>query len=426
MEHLTQKQLGDYSQNRLSAAELLAVSDHVAGCEHCREALEGAISGDAAFFAVHTEAFADEATAHLTPEQTADYVDKNLSGEALQMVQDHVGNCEPCAFAVADLRAFRNEIAPSLDREYHPASVPVQTESPKGPGFSLRKLFRISPVPAFGTAALVILFFGLIGYLVWRTPERGQEIVVVPTPSPQPSPSPQPAAQPRQPVTFVAQLTDGNGVVTLDHEGQLAGADNLPPAYQSLLKKALSSQRIERSSQLEGLTRPTSSLMGSDQQGQEFSVSEPVGNVVMTNRPTFRWSKMEGATGYVVEVYDQEFKPVANSPQQTQNAWTTTLARGNVYSWQVKAIKEGQEITSPRPPAPQAKFRILDQAKVNELAKAKRAYGSSHLTLGLLYADAGLLREAEEEFRALRRANPKNEVARNLLRQVQAMRARSE
>jgi len=66
----------------------------------------------------------------------------------------------------------------------------------------------------------------------------------------------------------------------------------------------------------------------------------------------------------------------------------------------------------------------MDQAKVNELAKAKRAYASSHLTLGLLYAEAGLLKEAEQELRLLRKANPNSELARTLLRQVQALRQR--
>ena len=88
----------------------------------------------------------------------------------------------------------------------------------------------------------------------------------------------------------------------------------------------------------------------------------------------------------------------------------------------MKAIKDGQEVTSPRPPAPQAKFRVLDQAKASELTKAKRAYGSSHLTLGLLYAEAGLLKEAEAELRLLRRANPDSEIVKNLQRQIQAMR----
>jgi hypothetical protein len=102
------------------------------------------------------------------------------------------------------------------------------------------------------------------------------------------------------------------------------------------------------------------------------------------------------------------------------------LARGEVYSWQVKATKDGQEVTSPRPPAPQAKFRILDQAKVNELAKARRAYGSSHLTLGLLYADAGLLKESEQELLKLQNANSDSELVRKLLRHVQALRRRNE
>ena len=57
-----------------------------------------------------------------------------------------------------------------------------------------------------------------------------------------------------------------------------------------------------------------------------------------------------------------------------------------------------------------------------ELAAARRAYGSSHLTLGLLYADAGLLREAEQEFRLVQKANPNSDLARNLLRNVQSLR----
>jgi hypothetical protein len=148
----------------------------------------------------------------------------------------------------------------------------------------------------------------------------------------------------------------------------------------------------------------------------------------MTTRPTFRWSRLEGTSAYVVEVYDDKFNLVVASPQLTNNSWSVprSVARGKVYSWQVKAIKEGQEITSPRPPAPQAKFRILDQAKANELMKARRAYPSSHLALGLLYAEAGLLDEAERELRLLQRANPGSEIARSLLSQIQALRRRSE
>ena len=425
MEHLTQKQVEAYSQNQLPATELLAVSDHLDECDLCRQRVEAGLNGDASFFALHEETFGEDglSTAHLTVDQTAEYVDKNLSGEELQVVTDHLGSCEQCAFAVEDLRAFRNEIAPSLDRGYRPAAVPVATASSWRERFV--SLFRISPVPAFGGAALALILLAFIAWVVWRTPKNDhrEEVVVVPSPSLQPTPAPVPSVQP-EPVAVVAQLNDGAGVVSLDKEGKLSGADGLPSGYQDLLKKALNGQRIEKSSQLQGLTRPPSALMGSNDQAREFSVLEPGGNVLLNDRPTFRWSKMEGATGYVVEVYDDQFKLVSSSPQVTNLQWTATeaLPRGHVYSWQVKAIKDGQETTSPRPPAPQAKFRVLDQAKANELTRAKRAYGSSHLTLGLLYAEAGLLREAEAEFRLLQRANPDSEIAKTLLRQIQSMR----
>jgi hypothetical protein len=211
--------------------------------------------------------------------------------------------------------------------------------------------------------------------------------------------------------------------LTLDQEGELSGADDLPAAYQRMLKDALATGRIERSSQLEGLSRRPSSLMSTDDEGNEFSVIEPVGRVIMTDRPRFGWTAMEGATGYIVEVYDRNFDPVATSPQLTGRSWSApSLPRGKVYGWQVKAIKDGQEFTSPRPPAPQARFRILDQAKASELRKAREAYRSSHLTLGLLYAEAGLVREAEQELRALQKANPDSEVARVLLGQIQSLR----
>ena len=425
VEHLTQEQIEDYSKHRLAAAELLNVSDHLGECEACRGIIEAGSNGDAAFFALHGETLDGELGAHLNAEQAAEYVDRSLSGEALQMVDDHLASCEACAFAVADLRAFRNEIAPSLDREYSPATVAVTTKQSWRSRFA--SVFRVLPVPAFGGAALAVLLLAIVAWLAWRTPRQtGPEVAVAPSPASQPSPSTEassvPSPQPAPAATVVAQLNDGDRVFALDQEGKLSGADDLPPAYKNLITKALSSQRIEKSSQLQGLTRPPSSLMSTDNQKDLFSVIDPVGNVLLTNSPTFRWSALDRATGYVVEVYDEQFKQVASSPKLTNPSWTTRLPRGHVYSWQVKATKDGQELTSPRPPAPQAKFRVLDQARANELARAQRAYASSHLTLALLYADSGLLKEAEQELRLVRKANPNSDVATKLLRQIQALR----
>ena len=136
VEHLTQKQVEDYCQQRLRVAELLSVSDHLGECETCRQQIECAMNGDAAFLALRSEVFGEAAEissqrlvrAHLTPEQAAGYVDRNLSGEELQMVADHLTSCEQCALAIDDLHAFKNQIAPSLKREYHPAPDHSPTE----------------------------------------------------------------------------------------------------------------------------------------------------------------------------------------------------------------------------------------------------------------------------------------------------------
>ena len=447
VEHLTQKQFEGYRQRQLEVAELLSVCDHLGVCEACRRRVEGRGEGDETFFALRSELFGEAAEgspthaarAHLSAEETALYVEGTLSGEGLQTVSDHLSSCEHCAFSVEDLRAFRDEVAPTLEHEYRPAAVPASSAGWWRRAFaSLPSVFRVSPVPAFG-AALAVILLAVFGWLIWRA-QRGselrQEVVVAPSPSSQPTPvviaptpsEPEPLPTQPEPAPAVAQLNDGGGQLALDREGILSGADALPPAYREMLKGALAGRRVERSPQLKGLSRPGSSLMSSETEGGKFSVLDPVGSVLLNDRPTFRWSALDGATAYVVEVYDEGFNLVASSPQLTTRSWAApqTLARGKVYSWQVKAIKDGEEVKSPRPPAPQAKFRVLDRAKADELARAKRAYPSSHLTLGLLYAEAGLLKEAEQELRLLQRANPNSELARTLLRQVQALRRRSE
>ena len=101
-----------------------------------------------------------------------------------------------------------------------------------------------------------------------------------------------------------------------------------------------------------------------------------------------------------------------------------SLARGVTYSWQISASKDGETVVSPKPPLPQARFRILDQAAVLALANLKRSAGSSHLAMGVFYWKHGLIEDAEREFQALAAANPNSNVARELLKSVRALRRR--
>jgi anti-sigma factor RsiW len=421
IEHLTQNQLENYSRQKLPAAELLSVSDHLSTCAACRRLLETTLDTDAAFFAVQSEVFgqAEEVGvtsgtgAHPAFEATAGYVDGTLPKEEMQVFTDHLSRCEQCALAVDDLRAFRKRIAPTLRHKYRPA-IHVPAENWWHRLFALLPSpFRTSPALAFASAVIVLLLT-VTGFVIWQQLQRGGTKQETAASAPEAS----------VPAGVIAELRDGPDRLVLDQQGRLTGADDLPPGYRRSVQEALDGQRLEKSALLEGLSRPASSLMGGDDQGKQFSVIGPVGKVLLTDRPMFRWSRLDGATGYVVEIYDEKFKSVATSPTLTADSWTVPkpLRRDRVYSWQVKAIKDGQQFISPRPPAPQATFRVLDQAKTTELVEAQRVYASSHLTMALLYAQAGMLDEAEEELRALQKANPDSELVVRLLENVQAMR----
>jgi hypothetical protein len=152
----------------------------------------------------------------------------------------------------------------------------------------------------------------------------------------------------------------------------------------------------------------------------EFSVTSPVGIVIETDRPTFRWTPVDGGASYTVTIYDSNVTKVAESEPVTSTEWAlpSALARGRIYIWQVRAVRDGRQMIAPSPAAGRAKFKVLEQSWAEQIAIAKRSGFKSHLVMGLLYAEAGLLNEAERELEALQKANPTSAIARKLLRDV--------
>jgi Putative zinc-finger len=419
-EHLTSAQVLNWRRRNLKPAELLGADDHLAGCEECRRLAESALDNDAT--GVYA-GLADGAAVgqHLSFDQSADYVDGLLTGAERRMIEDHLASCARCAPLTTDLRAFRNEIAPELDREYRPRDVTEGTPS----GWLDRVVAGLPPplfkIPSWIYAAAALSLLAAAAWIVMSNRTSPQIVQTSPTPATSPSvnfASPRPETAPA-----LVRLNDGGSSLTLDAQGRLTGVDQWPPEYRRMAEDALSNQRAPRSPMLAGLSRQRSSLMGGADDGPRFAIIEPAGKVLLASPPVFKWTRLVGAESYVVEVYDAKFNLVSSSPLLTGLSWTAPqLARGQVYSWQVKALKGGQEFIAPSPPAPDAKFRILDQAAAAEIARARRDYASSHLLLGLLYARAGLLDEAEREFRALQSVNPDSDAPRKLAASVSASR----
>jgi len=106
--------------------------------------------------------------------------------------------------------------------------------------------------------------------------------------------------------------------------------------------------------------------------------------------------------------------------RRADRVWTSpALRRGMIYSWEVVAVRNGQEVRSPVAPAPRAQFKILEAEKLLELTNLKKHKPISHLTLGLTFARFGLLVEAEGQLQILARENPNSPIATRLLRTVQ-------
>jgi hypothetical protein len=206
-------------------------------------------------------------------------------------------------------------------------------------------------------------------------------------------------------------------------QGDVVNIEKLSPALHRVIASALTTQRLERPKALAELNGTRGTLLSESGNGLSFRLLSPVGKVLQSSSPTFRWQTLEGASSYAVSIVDDKLNEVAASGPLDKTEWRAPvqLKRGGVYSWQVTAIKDGAQITSPAMPAPQAKFKILEQTADEELKSLKREFPNYHLGLGVLYARASLLDEAEREFQAELKANPGSTVARKLLSNVRSM-----
>lgn len=410
--------------------------NHIALCEECRELVFSEQKTRAAVKTFRADLSRHADSDHIHYEELARCVDNGLSQTDREIIESHIEICEPCAAELADLRAFKAEMTTYPEIERKPAGSGTLWEKIIA---SLRAPSYRVPIQLAAVATVVVLCVSIATLLLLKeTPGPHSEIGEIQhTDGATPSPKEPDAMQPPQttspaPVALVAgiaaeiaeTISDGGGVLAIDTEGKLTGLESLPAAYQKEVRTALTNKRVETPSDLRELIGKTGVLMGTADSGLAFSLIGPAGTIVRIDKPTFRWKPLSGATSYVVAIYDSGFNLVASSESQIGTEWSSVipLKRGETYSWQVTAIKDGKELVSPAPPAPDAKFKILDASKTKEIDQAKRTYPNSHLVLGVLYERAGLLDDAEREFKSVTNANPKSQTARKLLNDLKSLR----
>jgi len=145
-----------------------------------------------------------------------------------------------------------------------------------------------------------------------------------------------------------------------------------------------------------------------------FGLVYPVTEAVETVRPALGWT-MYAPPPYSVSLSNAANQVIAKIDGLPILNWLVPqpLERGMTYSWQVTAGNGDVETAS---------FVIMDEESVALWADIRRQYKDSHLVLGLVAEDLGMLTVAEREYQELIKAFPRAEAPGRLLVNVQALR----
>lgn len=429
-EHISGQKMERFCVRTLSQTELADVAEHLAGCSACQREFVSTLrrqrGGSDLSFTLAPEFWLRHD--HLDYEQLVALAEDKLDATDREVIDVHLKACGTCQEDVRSFLAFRQEIAPELRVSYGP----VEQKPPRARPSVVSWWPSLAWKPVYSAAVIVIGIALVIGgafLLSRRTDNQQAQNVPAPQvspglPSPPSSPNESPSEKPNGTEAAVV-LNDRGGTITVDKSGNISGLDDVSASMRNEIAQVLLSGKIDRPPILKGLSEEDSALRGSSA-GQAFKLIAPSRTVIVTNRPTFKWKSLPGATAYTVFVNDSGGEIVAKSdPLATDHTeWLVTkpLKRGEIYAWTVVAVVDGKEIISPGPSAPEMKFQVLSAADLAQLNQLRRI--GSHVALAVFYAHQGMILQAEREFQILALKNPGSHSANKLLEEIRSWQRR--
>ena len=398
-EHLSHDYVARYLQRSLSRTERSAADAHLEDCEACQRLVSESPDLQAAFvsFREGLKAQAQRGLTHLEYEQLEAYVDGTMSDADRQIVESHAERCGVCRAELRDLQPrqpgeTRREAG--LDEPltiFASAEDASDVTSEVTPPLPRTDFWAKVRFPGYASGAVAVAALVLLAVFTARLHQ----------------------SPPDKSTTTVAQSNPTHN----------ANNQQPPSANQPTNPYGAAAEKLETPAALSSLIGNTGTLMGAGET-ESFLLRKPVGTFVLDVRPEFHWQALRGATEYRVGIFDADLKAVETSPALTTTTWKASpaLLRGKVYVWQVTAVKGSEQIVAPAPPAPEAKFAIVELSILNELRAVQSAGVGEHMTLGRAYAHAGLLDEAEEEFRLVPAGDSNYSQAQRFLTDLRALR----
>lgn len=416
--HLSTEEIRGYLRRRLTRDDFDRVGEHVHSCKICYRDFLAELQ-----YRFPIEIDLDELAGlkgwHLEGEELAAYVEGRMDELNFECASLHLEECGSCMEKTSAAFEYRleNPRLSTIARRKQPS-----TWSRYVHGFQSIS----SPRLQLATAAVLLLGLALFMWaLLQPTSEKSQLAGTPPPETRSPNPSPHQPMVPVQPGP--GSGSDNRHNVDEPMPEQLAANANSERhgvgRQEEGIERALIAQNLALPLAIEMLDRtPSIAVRGNPASIQSFAVVRPFATAISNDRPTFSWTALNGATSYRVSVFDADLHLIETSKPLDETQWMMPdhLQPGIVYTWTVTALKDGQEIVAPAPPA-RAEFKILGKPELRKLNRMISTT-SSHATRGVLYAGAGLLDDAEKEFRSHLKLQPADGRAKRLLRIVRSWR----
>ena len=443
--HLSDSQIRRYKRREMRPDELISASDHLAACSECSQLIHAPNLVEAAYGAAH-HSLATAGGDHLLFEQLAGFVDDTLEAPDREIVEHHLAACEECEADLQSLFDLSWQIS-RADQEPLAATAPRADASPAPRDLRVPWYRNLLSALTYNPLLQATCLLAISVLVIWGITRSRQERIdrlteqigqlQAENDSMRAAASDADAQIARltkeneevrlagDTTQAALRLNDGLGPVGLDDSGTMQGLEAVPAELRTSVQTALTTARLQiPSGPSVKIGRVSGTLLGEAENRETFRLTTPVGSIVLSNSPAFRWESLPGATGYTVLVRDVTTGREIESEPLSDSQWTPKepLERGHTYAWMVEAVKEGRRLRSPALDKPYAGFKVLDKQSFENIQRAQAAWGSSHLVMGIVYAKAGLKDAARKELKELQASNPDVRVINKLIKNIDSAR----
>ncbi len=285
--------------------------------------------------------------------------------------------------------------------------------------------FAWNPARLAGAAALTLLLISVILFWLTSGTKPRVEEASIPAQSQEEVPSPTQATDESRACSsslYQIQKTLRKEQIHRSRSTRTSSNGGRNGSARQEFEASLIAENLAMPSAIKVFDRSSIMLRGDDSKSESFSVTSPFRTVISSDRPTFRWTALSGASSYVVSVYDAKLNLINTSGPIVETQWLmpSHLERGVIYTWVVTALKDGNEVLAPTLPA-RAEFKIIDRSEWASIGGKIKSLHSG-VARGVIYAKAGLLDEAEQELKTYIARHPEDGSAKKVLQTIKSWR----